>query len=117
MAAIRIYEPPQLTIYLRELRRVRGWTQAEFGHRLGVSQSRIAEIERHPERISVKQLLEVLAILGGGFIGQMPQVVAPQGIGPDAANLSRPVPLVQEKPTSDSKGSDPAEHETPGGEW
>ncbi len=48
---------------LRALRQSRGWSQAALGDRLGLSQERISAIERHPERITVQQLLGVLMAL------------------------------------------------------
>ncbi len=48
---------------LRALRQSRGWSQAALGDRLGLSQERISAIERHPERITVQQLLSVLMAL------------------------------------------------------
>lgn len=48
---------------LRSLRQSRGWSQAALGDRLGLSQERISAIERHPERITVQQLLSVLMVL------------------------------------------------------
>ncbi len=48
---------------LRSLRQSHGWSQAALGDRLGLSQERISAIERHPERITVQQLLSVLMVL------------------------------------------------------
>jgi HTH-type transcriptional regulator / antitoxin HipB len=56
--------PSQLATHLRALRQGRGWTQAELGKRLGLSQARIARIEGTPLTVSVHQLLTVLAALG-----------------------------------------------------
>lgn len=54
----------QLALLLRELRLSRGLTQQALAERLGVSQPRIAEIERQPGRISVDQLLQLMQVLG-----------------------------------------------------
>ncbi len=62
--AYPLQTPSQLPSHLRALRRARGWTQAELGARLGLSQTRIARIEGAPLSVSVQQLLEVLAALG-----------------------------------------------------
>lgn len=45
---------------VRALRRERGWTQAELGEALGLSQARLSEIERGQGSFSAEQLLEVL---------------------------------------------------------
>lgn len=65
MREILLLEPLHLRSWLRDLRRRRGWTQAELGRRLGLGQARIAEIEKSPELISVQQLLQIVSTLGG----------------------------------------------------
>ena len=54
----------QLAPQLRSLRKVRQLSQADLALRLGVSQSRIAAIERNPAAVSAGQLLEILKVLG-----------------------------------------------------
>jgi HTH-type transcriptional regulator/antitoxin HipB len=53
----------QLGPVLKALRQARGWSQTELGRQLGLSQERISTIERHPERVTVGQLLTVLMAL------------------------------------------------------
>ena len=53
----------QLGPILKRLRAERGWSQLELGKRMGLSQERISVIEKHPERMSVDQLLTVLMVL------------------------------------------------------
>jgi HTH-type transcriptional regulator/antitoxin HipB len=53
----------QLGPALRALRQVQGWSQTELGRRVGLSQERVSAIERHPERVTVGQLLTVLMAL------------------------------------------------------
>lgn len=53
----------QLGPALRALRQAKGWSQAELGAHIGLSQERISTIERMPERITVQQLLTVLMAL------------------------------------------------------
>ena len=48
---------------LKGLRQARGWSQTELGRQVGLSQERISTIERHPERVTVGQLLTVLMAL------------------------------------------------------
>lgn len=60
----------QLGPALVELRNAKGWSQAELGRRVGLSQARISTIERHPERVSLDQLLTVLMALEAEIIIQ-----------------------------------------------
>ncbi|MGQ0622098.1 MAG: helix-turn-helix domain-containing protein [Panacagrimonas sp.] len=53
---------------MRALRKQSGLTQAQLGHRLGVGQARIAEIENNPAAMSVEQFLRVLSTLGAGLV-------------------------------------------------
>jgi HTH-type transcriptional regulator / antitoxin HipB len=57
--------PLQLTSQLRQLlkslRKTRHMTQAQLAQRLGVVQSRVADIEREPGSVSVDQLMNVLS--------------------------------------------------------
>ena len=54
----------QLAPQLRSLRKVRQLSQADLALKLGVTQSRIAAIERNPAAVSTGQLLELLKVLG-----------------------------------------------------
>jgi HTH-type transcriptional regulator/antitoxin HipB len=56
--------PDQLSSHLRALRKARGWSQTDLGQRLGLSQTRIARIEKDPLSVSVEQLMRVFAALG-----------------------------------------------------
>ena len=58
----------QLQQLLKSLRKSRKMTQAELARRLGVVQSRIADIERDPGAVSVEQLLQLLAMLGAQMV-------------------------------------------------
>jgi HTH-type transcriptional regulator / antitoxin HipB len=55
--------PAQLSNHLRSFRKARGLTQAALGALTGLDQTRIAKIERDPKRVSVGQLLQLLAVL------------------------------------------------------
>jgi HTH-type transcriptional regulator / antitoxin HipB len=72
----------QLQLQLKSLRKSRQMTQADLARRLGVVQSRVADIERDPGAVSVEQLLQVLAMLGA----QM--VVRETAAGPSATKPS-----------------------------
>jgi transcriptional regulator with XRE-family HTH domain len=58
----------QFTDHLRALRKARGMTQTDLGRLMGVSQSRIADIERDPGSVSVTQMHQMLSALGGQMI-------------------------------------------------
>jgi HTH-type transcriptional regulator/antitoxin HipB len=58
----------QLQQLLKSLRKSRQMTQAALARRLGVVQSRVADIERDPGAVSVEQLLQVLAMLGAQVV-------------------------------------------------
>ena len=58
----------QLQQLLKSLRKSRDMTQAALAKRLGVVQSRVADIERDPGAVSVEQLLQVLAMLGAQMV-------------------------------------------------
>jgi HTH-type transcriptional regulator/antitoxin HipB len=54
----------QLAPQIRSMRKVRRLSQSDLALKLGVSQSRIAAIERNPSAVSVDQLITLLKILG-----------------------------------------------------
>lgn len=64
MDTLSLHSPAQLSAHLKSLRKTRGLTQAELARRLGIRQSRLADIENHPETVSSAQLLDLLAALG-----------------------------------------------------
>jgi HTH-type transcriptional regulator/antitoxin HipB len=59
--------PAQLKQHLRALRKSRALTQAQLGSLVGVGQARIAEIEANPGAVSLDQITQVLAALGGSL--------------------------------------------------
>ncbi|MEC4721779.1 helix-turn-helix domain-containing protein [Noviherbaspirillum sp. CPCC 100848] len=54
----------QLRQHLKGLRKKHGYTQAQLGQLLGVSQARIAEIEANPGLVNLDQLLQIFSVLG-----------------------------------------------------
>ena len=64
MDTLSLQSPAQLSAHLKSLRKLRGLTQAQLARRLGVRQSRLADIENHPETVSSAQLLDLLSALG-----------------------------------------------------
>lgn len=53
----------QLGPVIKQLRKAKGWSQAELGTRIGLSQERISKIEARPESCSINQLLTLLMAL------------------------------------------------------
>lgn len=78
--------PDQLAPQLRSLRKVRQLSQTELALKLGVSQSRIAAIERNPATVSAGQLLDLLKVLGVDLV--LRDTHAPVGITPPASDKS-----------------------------
>lgn len=60
--------PDQLALHLKSLRKAAGVSQAQLAQRLGVSQSRVAAIERDPAAVSVRQLMEILQLLDADLL-------------------------------------------------
>ncbi len=58
-----IQTPTQLAAHLRALRTAKGLSQEQLGIKLGLSQTRIARIEKDPLNVSVAQILKVLSAL------------------------------------------------------
>jgi len=112
MNHVPIRDALQLATYLRSLRRLRGWTQAELGQRLGISQPRVAEIERYPDRVSVKQLLDVLATLGGRLVGLTQPSENATEAGARISQVQEPDQVAYRVPVTG-----PADPEPPTGEW
>lgn len=63
MKPLILQTPGQLTSHLRSFRKARGLTQVQLGQLVGLDQTRVAKIERDPSRVSVGQLLQLLAVL------------------------------------------------------
>lgn len=53
----------QLAQHLKAFRKARGLTQTQLAMHLGVTQSRVADIETNPGKVSLENLLKVLAAL------------------------------------------------------
>lgn len=53
----------QLGPVLRSLRKARGWSQAELGRRVGLSQERISAIESRPEKVNLDTLMTLAMAL------------------------------------------------------
>jgi HTH-type transcriptional regulator/antitoxin HipB len=53
----------QLPQQLQALRKSRRWSQTELAKRLGVTQARVATIERNPSVVSLGQFFEILQLM------------------------------------------------------
>lgn len=53
----------QIGIHIRSRRKALKLTQAEVASNLGLSQKRMSELERHPDRITVEQLLTLASAM------------------------------------------------------
>ena len=60
--------PEQLGLHLKSLRKAAGLRQAELAALLGVSQSRVAAIEKDPTSVSVGQFLSILKLLNAELV-------------------------------------------------
>jgi HTH-type transcriptional regulator/antitoxin HipB len=67
----------QLAAALRSRRKALKLTQAEVAARTGLSQNRLSELEKAPEELSVKQLMQLLSVLGLELILQARGAKAP----------------------------------------
>lgn len=106
--------PSQLQQLLKSLRKSRKMTQAEVARRLGVVQSRVADIERDPGAVSVERLLEVLAMLGAQVVVRETGPGAPVARqGPDVKGRARPKATATAKPPAKAKAKTKATPATP----
>lgn len=61
---IKLSSGLQLKGQLKSLRKAKGWSQKTLAEKLGLSQSRIVQIEKNPEQVSFDQLIQLFNILG-----------------------------------------------------
>jgi len=104
----------QIKQYLRSLRKSRGLTQTELAKRLGVGQSRVADIEADPGAISVEQLLQILAVLNAQLVVRdTPSLTADNTIGAATSPNEGAASIDPERtPSSHSIRAEP-----PKGQW
>jgi HTH-type transcriptional regulator/antitoxin HipB len=98
----------QLQPYLRSLRKAQGLTQAQLAQRLGIGQSRVADIEAKPGVISVEQLLHILSVLNAGLLIRH----TPSDVNPDATPK-----LTQDVMNSANSEPDGGAGSLPQGQW
>lgn len=65
---IKLTSGTQLKAHLKSLRIAKGWSQQTLANKLGLSQSRIVQIEKNPELVSFDQLIHLFNILGASLI-------------------------------------------------
>lgn len=70
--------PRQLSQHLRSLRKAHGLSQVQLAARLGVTQSRVAALEKDASKLSVDQLCRVLSTLNAGITIRTDLKVKPQ---------------------------------------
>lgn len=92
----------QLKQHLRALRKARGLTQVRLAQKLGVGQSRVADIEANPGAMSVDQLFKVLAALDVQLVLR------------DKQAASSVEPLSRREPAASDEGAKPT---PPKGSW
>lgn len=90
--------PDQLALHLKSLRKAAGVSQAQLAQRLGVSQSRVAAIERDPAAISVRQLMEILQLLDADLL-MRPRADAVASSAPAPVSVPVPAALRVAEPT------------------
>ena len=56
--------PRELGAQIKALRKANGLTQAQLGAMIGVCQVRVATIERDPACVSLRQIWQLLSVLG-----------------------------------------------------
>lgn len=81
MSPLVLQTPAQLPQHLKSLRKARKLTQIQVARRLGIKQARYAFIENHPETISTRQLLDLLAVLDVEVLLRPKQKVTTGGAG------------------------------------
>lgn len=74
--------PAQLSLHLRSMRKARGLSQVQLAARMGVTQSRIAALEKDASKLTTEHLFRVLAALNAGVVLRMEDVEAPSAGDP-----------------------------------
>lgn len=69
--------PQQLGPVLKAARKAAGLTQATLARKLGVSQSRVSDMETDPRSISLEQFLQLLQLLKLEMTLQTKQALSP----------------------------------------
>jgi len=116
----------QLQQLLKSLRKLRQMTQADLAQRLGVVQSRVADIERNPGAVSAEQLMQVLAMLDAQLVirDTAPEASAGKPNGDLAAHVQAKTSATADltswaEPVATKPGEQPAPapDDEPRGQW
>ena len=83
--------PEQLGLHLKSLRKAAGLSQAELATLLGVSQSRVAAIEKDPAAVSLGQFMAILKLLQAKLVIRQ-EHPAPQQNSVTAESVDRQAP-------------------------
>ena len=86
----RVDNPDQLKVVLRALRKTRGLNQTELGTLLGVSQRRVAAIEKAPGVTGFDQIARLVSALGGRLNIEVPDADSGALAEPRADYVARP---------------------------
>lgn len=76
---IKLTSGSQLKAHLKSLRKTKGWSQQMLAEKLGLSQSRIVQIEKNPELVSFDQLIHLFNILGASLMIETEGLSLPAG--------------------------------------
>jgi HTH-type transcriptional regulator/antitoxin HipB len=71
-----LQNPSQLGDHIRALRKAKGLTQKQLSVLLGVDQTRISDIERHPVTVNVAQLVRLLTALDAQVVLRAPPIAS-----------------------------------------
>lgn len=83
MYPLRTINTMQLGHLLVSARKAKGFTQAELGMRVNLSQARISQLEMYPETMTAEQLLWIASVL------ELEIVIGPKGFStPKGATIS-----------------------------
>ena len=84
--------PAQLSLHLKSLRKAAGISQTQLAKLLGVTQSRVAAIEKDPAAVSLGQFMEILQLLDAELVlrtASHPPQSMPRTTGTPLADLAQ----------------------------
>lgn len=92
---IKLTSGMQLKTHLKSLRKAKGWSQQLLAEKLGLSQSRVVQIESNPESVSLDQLIHLFNILGASLIVETDDLNLITDQSPNTSNDSSNRPKVK----------------------
>lgn len=101
-----------MDLKVRELRKARGWSQAEMAEHCGLRQATISKVESRPEKTELETLLKIVTGLGcsfGDLFEGLPQQTDMRELSinflrltaDDRSSITRQVEALAEKPSAD----------------